>query len=560
MPPSATDVSFLDDLERDFERSTVDFARAYYLFATAKLSETYNSQEIYARYPQLTDEATFRRAKALYDAQPDDERTKRLFLATLGFYIGHQLSALSDAYENLKNTLAIDVTELGLCREDGTPLTSLLYEDVSEWLKKIDAADTRRTLYDRMSAAHQQTLAPRFIELFHAENRLLADLGYGDLIAFYSQTSGHRLAALGALGARLVRETDDLYTPRIAALYQARTGMAFSQAVRADISYVFHGKSAETTAIDVQFPEARLTPLAIQTLDGLGLDFSSVSRIVDFTDRAQYDADVVQRPDPAPGTRPDGVILLDVAKRAGKRSRAYVYPARVGREIYLSVKPEGGLDDYSAFFHESGHALHFAYVSPTIGYALATLGNNTVTETYAYTLQNLFLNRHWLHHAAGLSQAQALAVVRRQALNDLYMLRRYSSKIQFELALFAGDATHDLPLAGRDAIYAELLTRGTGFRYEPEGWTRDVDAGFYVADYFTAWTLEAQLRDTLCTRFGTPDTRGEDWYQNPQAGAFLQSLWHQGSPTPTWLAAQLGYADPNDITPLVRWMRINLAE
>ena len=44
------------------------------------------------------------------------------------------------------------------------------------------------------------------------------------------------------------------------------------------------------------------------------------------------------------------------------------------------MKPEGGLDDYSAFFHESGHAQHFAYEDPKLSFAKALMGNNTVTE------------------------------------------------------------------------------------------------------------------------------------------------------------------------------------
>lgn len=152
------------------------------------------------------------------------------------------------------------------------------------------------------------------------------------------------------MGADLIAQTEDLYAPRIAALYESRVGEPFSQAVRADIAYVFHGQSEQTQAIDAQFPESRLTPLAIATFDGLGLAFSRVSRTVDFADRAHYEADVVERGGASDGGEtPEGVILLDIAKREGKRSRAYVYPARVAREIYLSVKPEGGLDDYSAF-------------------------------------------------------------------------------------------------------------------------------------------------------------------------------------------------------------------
>jgi hypothetical protein len=70
--------------------------------------------------------------------------------------------------------------------------------------------------------------------------------------------------------------------------------------------------------------------------------------------------------------------------------------------------------------------------------------------------------------------------------------------------------------------------------------------------------LEAQLRETLCRRFGNPDVQGEDWYQNPQAGEFLKALWADGSIPQQELSQRLGYNDPTDVGPLLRFMQQNL--
>jgi hypothetical protein len=547
---------FVQQLEQAFEQSNVDFARAYYLFATAKLKDTYESESIYAQYPILSDEETFHQIKAQYDANPDHEETKRLFTAVLGSYVGKKLVKESDELQNLKNQLAVDVTGLNLKDKDGQPISTLLYEDVSEYLKKLPEKATRRALYDRMAQAYTETIAPRFIALFHQENQLFADLGYADLIAFYSQTSGHQLTQLGQTGQQLIEATDALYQEKMSAFFAQRVGEPFNleHAHRSDISYVFHGNDPEMEAIQPLFKAENLYPLAQKTFDRLGLQYSQLAQPVNFKSLETYEKDVQAQPNHL------GRILLDLANREGKRSRAYVYPAKVPSEIYLSVKPEGGLDDYSAFFHESGHALHFAYESPDLSYAMALMGNNTVTEAYAYLFQNLFLNRHWLTHEAGLSPEQALKVVRRGALNDLYMLRRYASKMQFELALYDARSLTNSGLDGKPERYAELLTRGTGFVYDAEGWCRDVDAGFYVADYFTAWTLEAQLRTYLAQQFGSPDVeKGEDWYLNPEAGTFLKSLWKDGNLSQTDLASRIGYASPNEVEPLNQWMSFNLA-
>jgi hypothetical protein len=557
-----TEQGFLESLEKAFEDSCKDFARAYYLFATAKLSETYNSQEIYEKYPILTDESTFRKLKELYDRNPEHEETKRMFTSVLGSYIGAQLAAQSDEFQNLKNQLKINVADLGLKNAQGETVSELLYEDVSEWLKKIADKATRQTLYDRMSQAFTKQLSPRFIELFQIENKMMADLGYANIIDFYMKTTGHDLYRLGENGRRLVDETETLYRERMGQLYQDVTGCDFAKdATRADIAYVLQGRRDENDTINQCFPQERMVPLAQKTFDGMGLAFSEIAREVNFADLDSFNREVVQKTEEAQAQgKVLRRILLDIAPREGKRSRAYVYPAAVPGEIYLSVKPEGGLDDYSAFFHESGHAQHFAYENPDLSFAMALMGNNTTTETYAYLFQNLFMNRHWLQHMAGLPEAEAKRAVAKRALEDLYMLRRYASKMQFELKLFEDVNQPGFDISSKGAIYAELLTQGCGFKYEAEGWTRDVDSGFYVADYFTAWSLEAQLRETLCRRFGSPETRGEDWYLNPKAGEFLKSLWADGSITQQELSHRLGYNDPTDVGPLLRFMRQNLAE
>ncbi len=543
---SPEDQAFLEDIKQHFSQANLEFARSYYLFATARLEKTYNSSEIYAKYPILQSEDTFKRLKPLYDMHPENEEIKRLFVDALGTYISNRFSKESDEITNLKDQLKIDVTGLDLKDKEGNLLTSVLYEDTSELFKNIPEKEKREALYKRVSDAYCNHITPKFIDLFHKENQLLANLGYPDIVAFYSQASGHNLIKLGEKARQLVQETDEAYHPKMSAFYEQRTADHFEKATRADIAYVFHGKSEEMAHIDRKFPEEKLIDLAQKTFDGLGLEFSNIAQPVDFASKEDYQATVSNANRP---TR----ILLDIAKREGKRSRAYVYPAQAPEEIYLSVKPEGGLDDFSAFFHESGHAHHFAYVKKGLSFPLALMGNNTVTESYAYLFQNLFLNKHWLENIAGLSAAEASQAIRRSALNDLYMLRRYASKMQFELKLFDGT-----PLAGKPDSYAQLLSRGTGFKYDADGWSRDVDHGFYVADYFTAWALEAQLREYLQTHFGSSETQGENWYQNPEAGAFLKDLWKDGNLTQAELSMRLGYNDPTDVGPLLRLMKQNL--
>jgi ABC-type transporter Mla MlaB component len=561
MPEDAT--AFLNRLEKGFSQSNQAFARAYYLFATARLSETYQSSAIYKQYPELSKAETFQQLKTLYDASRENPPTHshketdigRLFSEVMGTTISARLATQSDALQNRKSQLQIDLTGLGLLNSAGFALDSVLYEDAPELFKKISAKTTREALHKRVSDAYTAELTPLFVELFEAENRLMSELGYPDIIAFYSQTSGHNLLQLGEQAKQLVEETECQYQTQMGQLYQAVTGLDFKHhATRADISYVLYGATQKNTTVEQHFAQENMLPLAIKTFDGLGLQFSSIAETVSFETMEAFENGVV-KPGNISQIKHPKRILLDIANREGKRSRAYVYPARIPSEIYLSVKPEGGIDDYSAFFHESGHALHFAYTNPELPFSCALMGNNTTTETYAYLMQNLLMNPNWLVEMAGLSGQEASHCVKQRALTDLYMMRRYASKMQFELALYHGVNQPEYTLTNKGEIYARYMTQGCGFVYHPQEWTRDVDAGFYVADYFTAWTLEAQMREYLSKHYGDSGVlHGANWYQNPDAGNFLKQLWQEGNISQQLLSEKLGYHNPVDVKPLLRLM------
>ena len=49
-----------------------------------------------------------------------------------------------------------------------------------------------------------------------------------------------------------------------------------------------------------------------------------------------------------------------------------------------------------------------------------------------------------------------------------------------------------------------------------------MDALFYTASYLRAWFLEAQLNAKLTKDFGV------NWFENPKAGGYLQTLWANG--------------------------------
>ncbi|MHB1416867.1 MAG: hypothetical protein ACYC1C_16595, partial [Chloroflexota bacterium] len=123
--------------------------------------------------------------------------------------------------------------------------------------------------------------------------------------------------------------------------------------------------------------------------------------------------------------------------------------------------------------------------------------------------------------------------------HKLYMLRRYASKLLYELQLHKGDLT------GMEALYATTLGDNLGIRVPAENFLNDVDDNFYAARYIRAWIFEVQLRRRLEEKFG------ESWFASRDAGEFLRGLWGDGQRlSADELAHQLGY-DGLDIGPLL---------
>jgi hypothetical protein len=215
-----------------------------------------------------------------------------------------------------------------------------------------------------------------------------------------------------------------------------------------------------------------------------------------------------------PGQR--GRIRFDTEERPAKQPRAFCVPVRVPEEVYLVIRPRGGHQDYRTFWHEHGHALHFASADPALPFAARWLGDNSVTEGFAMLWDHMTIDPRWLTRFAGMPPGDARSLTFELAVNELYFVRRYAAKLNYELALHRGDMTRMGP------AYAELLTTATLFRYPEGDYLADVDPGFYAARYLRAWQLQAALARTLTERFD------QDWYRNPRAGGFVQQLMSRG--------------------------------
>jgi oligoendopeptidase F len=284
---------------------------------------------------------------------------------------------------------------------------------------------------------------------------------------------------------------------------------------RADIPRFFHAANVQSL-----FPSSQMMPRFKALLAGMGIDLDALH------------------------------LTIDDKATPRKNPRAVCFPVVVPTDVRLSIKPQGGVDDYAQLFHEGGHATHFASTTTPV-WEFQQLGNGTVTEAYAFLFEDLLEDPKYLGEV-GMTGELLKSYVRSAAVKKLYMLRRYCAKVIFERAWHA-----EPPLQG-DALkpkYKELLSRAYGFPMTDEDAARvltDHDDFFYSADYLRAWFLAAQVSDALERKFGAT------WWHSPEAGKTLRALMSHGNGLSADEVVQQLAEAQLDFAPLVKRVRARL--
>jgi len=151
-------------------------------------------------------------------------------------------------------------------------------------------------------------------------------------------------------------------------------------------------------------------------------------------------------------------IRMDTEVREKKSPRAFCSPVHVPGRIMLCILPKGGLDDYRALFHEMGHSQHFSNVRPDMPFEFKYLGDNSVTEGFAFLFEHLVADKAWLMETMGISENDAVDVSQFLNFQTLYMIRRYAAKLIYELELHSGakdpEKLYAKTLGGRAQVQA----------------------------------------------------------------------------------------------------------
>jgi hypothetical protein len=432
---------------------------------------------VYDRYPGLFTREAIDGLDELYAAAVDDEKRRLAYLLVFAVdgYLGEQTKHLSDEIANTEGetTIVVDDESIGLRQ------ASVVQAN------EPDPARRERIQAARLAATSER-LNPLLDTLWRRCHDLAVELGYPDYKELYGVIKGLDYDHLRAELEGFLADTEGLYERVMDKLVRERLGVTLAQLSYADLPYLWRAQG-----FDHAFPAGALLPSLRRTLAGLGIDLDAQSN-----------------------------VHLDTEVRELKSPRAFCAPVRVPDEIYLCVLPQGGQDDFGMLLHEAGHTEHFAHVLPDLAFEYRHLGDNAVTEAFAFIFDHLLGSREWL--AEVLDYEDSESYVWFAAVSDLYFMRRYAAKLAYETTLHAQTG----PLDAMPAEYSRRLSSALKVKTPEENYLVDVDDGFYCASYLRAWMLEGALRLMLQENFG------KAWYASGDAGDWLKALWSQGQHLP----------------------------
>ena len=343
-------------------------------------------------------------------------------------------------------------------------------------------AERRAAIESARLAATEQRLNPLLREATERSHALARELGWASMRVMCEETSAIDLGALRSQTEGFLAETERRYEPIVGPELERQLGIGLDELRRSDLPAFFRAPE-----LDREFPADRLVSTLTRALAGMGIDV-----------------------DAQPG------VILDTEHRPKKSPRAFCAAVSVPREVYLVIARMGGREDYAALFHEAGHTEHYAHVDPSLTVEARYLGDNSVTEGFAFLFEHLVEDPAWLRSRLGTGDPEEIARFARAV--KLVFLRRYCAKLAYELELHDADGSLDR-LA---EVYARRLSDAVRVDWPAASWLSDVDPFFYAARYLRAWILETHLRRALRERFG------ELWFEQPEAGDFLRSLWRRG--------------------------------
>jgi oligoendopeptidase F len=438
----------------------------------AGLKDDLSTVPIYERYSHLfSADAIDSMKKVSEEISPEDDSRWLKYLesfSTLG-YVENAVKSLTDRITTWEATKVVSfggedipyrMIPVKLRNEPDTENRHKLFE------AKLEAMDELNGMHlDRIRACHDTAV----------------ELGFKTYRDMCSHLKGVDYKALENDMEDLLKKTEKLYVDAMEPILQDKLKLSMTDAWSCDIPSAFKGNE-----YDSHFSKERLVPAFRETLKGMGID-------------------------------PDGYpnIMIDTEDREKKTPRAFCAPVKVPEDVKLVIRPMGGWKDYEAFFHEGGHAWHFGNTKRDLPAEYRYLGDNSVTEAFAFLFDYLVTNKLWLKRYLGMERAEEFE--RFALINKLMFLRRYAAKLIYEMKLHQGTVTPEM-----GEVYKATLQKSLKLRHTEKHYLEDVDDAFYCAEYLRAWIFEGQLREAMMEKYG------DEWFENENAGEYLKELWSYG--------------------------------
>ncbi|HMK34907.1 MAG TPA: hypothetical protein VK463_07575 [Desulfomonilaceae bacterium] len=409
--------------------------------------------------------------KAVKGAADRDEamRTERLLFGCMDLAIEEQTASLGDMLRFY--------SERGRMIIGSEKVPAL---EVVPWLQVQPDFDKRAEMQKEMSIFLKGIINPMLLGILELSVRAVTERFGFDNYARYSEAKKQvSFAERAEVCERYLVDTEDTYYRRITPWVEEKIGRRFEDLSRYHALYLMRIRR-----FDHFFPAASLKENTLQTFQGLGFDLSS---------------------------RTD--VITDISDHVTKNPNAMCIGVNIPGEVYVIMKPVGGLADAETLLHETGHAFFLSHFDPGLPMEYRRLyRSSALDETFAFLFTDLIENRAWLETVAGLPRTEADSLIDLFRTKKLCLIRRYIGKFLAEVEL------HEKGNIKDSEPYCRNLHRATGFVYEPFGYLIDMEPDFYALDYLNAWAAANVLRTFLETRFG------EEWFRREDAGDFLKRI------------------------------------
>lgn len=439
----------------------------------AGLKESLAVADIYSRYQDLFSDVAVKELAELHAKAPlDDEKALRYLLS---FAVDH---AQNSATFEEDQALAAQISAAQVTLNGAT----MSFHEATVALANEKDAGTREKLFAerlRVIESVHPTRVQRLKKL-HQKSRDLFGKPYPEVYQLLSKVN---LPVLKTQLENFLVASESFYSSHLERYAMRFLGHGLGKIEPWDVGYLFRGHE-----YDALFPQDKMLSVLKRTLMGLGFDLKKLTNIV-----------------------------IDSEPRPGKSAQAQCFAVKVPDEVYLSLRPQGGMIDFLTLFHEAAHALHYGLTSGGESFEFRFLGDPAVGETYGFLFEYLSLNEDWLQDFLKLDTGKDFLEFNQ--FRKLYLLRRYAARFLFELTLHARTDFADPDLGD---LYHVTLKRALHVPVDPKTYLHDLEEAFHGTRFLRGWIFEAELRQILTTRFGAR------WYSRPAAGDFLSEIWSWG--------------------------------